>query len=153
MAETSQTTTQGSASRAARRAARSTAANTAPVQVAPGTASAAAGEIRTVTDDNVTNPGTVAPGDAPFDTVDPNERVSSIPVQPGEQAIREGVVNAVLVNDSLPDAATVAANRVAGPTGVVPDGEQRIEEYEVAGPDGLPVKVRHNIDTGETSRA
>lgn len=27
--------------------------------------------------------------------------------------------------------------------------EDRIEEYEVQGPDG-PVQVRHNIDTGET---
>ncbi len=33
--------------------------------------------------------------------------------------------------------------------GLTRQGPDRIEEYEVNGPDG-PVQVRHNIDTGET---
>jgi hypothetical protein len=33
----------------------------------------------------------------------------------------------------------------------VAKSEQRVEEYDVLGPDNKPVRVRHNIDTGETS--
>jgi hypothetical protein len=33
--------------------------------------------------------------------------------------------------------------------GLTRQGPDRIEEYEVEGPDG-PVQIRHNIDTGET---
>ncbi len=104
----------------------------------------------TRTDDNVTHPSTVAPGDAPADTTDPSERVSTVPVQPSEAALRAGTVNAVLLNPALPDADTVAANLRAG---VTPPDDHRIEEYDAERPDGTKVHVRHNLDTGETSLA
>ncbi|MBN8867508.1 MAG: hypothetical protein J0H98_08135 [Solirubrobacterales bacterium] len=58
-------------------------------------------------------------------------------------------------------ASTTAADEPAGdddktlvgtPIDAVPDPEpteDRVEEYDVNGPDG-PVRVRHNIDTGDT---
>lgn len=108
-----------------------------------------ASEVATTrTDDNVSRPSTVAPGDAPADTLDPTERVSTVPHTPGEEALRVGTVNAVLVNPSLPDAATVAANLRGG---VRAGQEDRIETYEATRPNGEKVTVTHNLDTGETS--
>lgn len=94
--------------------------------------------MATRTDNNVTKPSTVDPGDAPADTTDPNERVSSVPVRPDRDAVRTGTVNAVLLNDNLPS-----------PQGVdVKD--PRVETYTAVRPDGAQVKVTHNLDTGET---
>lgn len=94
---------------------------------------------KTLTNDSVSEPSFVAPGDAPFDTVDPTEEVTSVSPDKGAAARAGfGVVNAV-----LPLPKREAAER---------DGsDDRIETYEATGPDGKPVKVTHNIDTGETS--
>lgn len=90
-------------------------------------------------DSDVTKPSTTAPGDGPADTTDPAEMASS--VRPDKAAAVEaghGTVNAVVKVGDAPEV-------VAGPA-----DEHRIEEYDVRGPDGKPVRVRHNIDTGET---
>lgn len=94
--------------------------------------------MATRTDKTVTKPSTVEPGDGPADTTDPNERVSSVPVQPDVSAVRAGTVNAVLVNDNLP---TPQAREIKDP---------RIETYQAVRPDGSTVKVTHNVETGET---
>jgi len=96
--------------------------------------------MATKTDPTVTKPSTVAPGDAPADTTDPTERVSSVPVQPGIEAVKAGTVNAVLVNPNLPTPGTT-----------VPEGGGRTETYKARKPDGTEVTVTHNLDTGETS--
>jgi hypothetical protein len=103
---------------------------------------------RTRTDDNVNKPSTVFPGEAPADTLDPNERVSTVPHQPDEEALRVGTVNAVLVNPALPTAAEVARNRRRGGN---ERREDRVETYEATRPNGEKVTVTHNLDTGETS--
>lgn len=103
----------------------------------------------TRTDDNVTEPSTVQPGDAPADTMDPNERVSSVPVRPGEQAIKEGTVNAVLVNPNLPDRDRGA--REAADARKADAGGERTETYTARRPDGTEVRVTRNIETGEST--
>jgi hypothetical protein len=104
----------------------------------------------TRTDDNVNKPSTTAPGEAPADTMDPNERVSTVPHQPDEEAIRVGTVNAVLVNPALPTAAEVARNRRGGGD---ENGQDRVETYPATRPNGEQVTVKHNVDTGETTLA
>lgn len=96
--------------------------------------------MATKTDNNVSKPSTVEPGDAPADTTDPTERVSSVPVQPGVEAIKAGTVNAVLVNPNLPT-----------PGGPVTGEKARVETYKARKPDGTVVTVTHNLETGETS--
>lgn len=98
-----------------------------------------AGAKKTLLDSDVSKPGFVAPGDGPFDTVDPLERATSVTPDKGAAALAGfGVVNAVI---PLPQ-----------PKAEDRDGSNdRIETYEVTGPDGKPVKVTHNIETGETS--
>lgn len=96
------------------------------------------GEVKeTRLDDNVTEPSTVAPGDAPADTTDPTERATSVTPAPSDQALKEGTVNAVR---KLP---ATTAERDAS--------KDRWEEYDATRPDGTVVRVRHNLDTGETS--
>jgi hypothetical protein len=98
--------------------------------VAPAATGAFATEAptgKTRTDDNVNKPSTVFPGEAPADTLDPNERVSTVPHQPDEEALRVGTVNAVLVNPALPTAAEVARNRRRGGN---ERREDRVETYE-----------------------
>jgi hypothetical protein len=107
------------------------------------------GETRT--DDNVTQPSTVAPGDAPADTLDPTERVSTVPHRPGLEALAVGTVNAVLVNPALPTEDEVAHNLRASRSGATATAQERVEEYDARRPDGSTVRVRHNLDTGETS--
>jgi hypothetical protein len=77
------------------------------------------------------------PGDAPADTVDPNEKVAWKPPSQEEivQAQREGIL-------------TVPAH--VGNGEVIPqedrdDSDDRWEEYEHQG-----VTIRHNLDTGES---
>lgn len=117
----------------------------APVQTGPFAPEAPLGKTRT--DDNVSKPSTTAPGEAPADTLDPNERVSTVPHSPDEEAIRTGTVNAVLVNPALPTAAQVAANLRGGGD---ENGNDRVETYPATKPNGDQVTVTHNIDTGET---
>lgn len=105
---------------------------------------------RTLLDDQVDMPGYVAPGDGPFDTVDPAEHATSVSPDKGNAA-REGfgVVNAVL---PIPD----PSGREQAQAKAAKDrdgGQDRTETYEVTGPDGKPVKIKHNLDTGETQRA
>jgi hypothetical protein len=107
------------------------------------------GETRT--DDNVTKPSTVAPGDAPADTLDPTERVSTVPHRPGLEALTVGTVNAVLVNPALPTEDEVAANLRAYRSSATADEQERVETYEATRPNGDKVTVTHNLDTGETS--
>lgn len=85
-------------------------------------------------------PATTAPGDAPFDTTDPNEHGSTItaPV-PDEAALKEGTVNAIQPTGDRPAGTPLPAK-----------GEQRIEKYEATKPNGDVVTVEHNLDTGET---
>jgi hypothetical protein len=100
-----------------------------------------AGKKATTLDDDLDKPQVTEPGDAPFDTLDPEERASSSTPDKGAAARAGfGVVNAVV---SLPPVETPKAER----------GEDRIERYEVTGPDGKLVSVTHNLDTGETSRS
>lgn len=94
---------------------------------------------KTRLDDNVTQPATVAPGDAPHDTTDPNEVAHTVTPQPSEEALRAGTVNGVL--PGKPHEA---------PAGVA-EKDQRVETYKATRPDGSEVTVKHNIDTGETS--
>lgn len=114
--------------------------------VVPLAAGATVVDHGTRTDDNVERPGTVQPGDTPYDTLDPSERVSSVPVRPGEEAVMAGTVNAVLVNPVL----TEIARGEIGPDAGRGSGEQRTERYEIPGPTGRYVTVEHNIDTGDT---
>ncbi len=95
---------------------------------------------KTKLDSDVSMPGNVAPGDAPYDTTDPNERATSVtPDKATAAKAGYGVVNAVV---PLPEPERVEAGR---------EGGDRTEEYDVVGPNGKVVRVKHNIDTGETS--
>jgi hypothetical protein len=97
---------------------------------------------KTTLDNDITMPSKVAPGDGPFDTTDPTEHATSVSPDKGAAALKGfGVVNAVLPLPHPP----------AGLPPKVERGEDRTETYEVTGPDGKPVTVKHNIDTGETS--
>jgi hypothetical protein len=87
-------------------------------------------------DETLEAPQSTDPGDAPADTYDRTQRVSS--ATPDKAAAAEAgflTVNAVVQVDDLPDTT---------PTG------NRSETYEVYGPDGNPVTVTHNYDTGVT---
>jgi len=99
-----------------------------------------AGTNGTVTTDAVNVPSEIQPGDAPYDTTDPTERVSSVdhPDKAAAAAAGYGTVNAVVL---LPEADVLDA----GPT-----GKERVEKYDVIGPNGKKVTVEHNIDSGAT---
>ncbi len=99
-----------------------------------------AAKKQTTLDEAVDAPGVVEPGDAPFDTTDPEEFATSVTPDKGAAAkAGYGVVNAVTI---LPVREVQRAERQGG---------DRTETYEVTGPDGKPVKVTRNIDTGETN--
>lgn len=86
---------------------------------------------------DVTKPQPTASGDAPADTWDPKERASSArPDKAAAAADGHLTVNAVVPVDPIPD-----------PVAPV---DPRTETYTVTGPDGKPVTVTHNIDTGVT---
>lgn len=96
-------------------------------------------EATTTLDSDLTKPSVTAPGDGPADTTDPTESASSATPDKGAAAAAGyGTVNAVV---ALPK----RARKPAAPA------KDRTETYEVEGPDGNPVKVTRNIDTGETS--
>lgn len=88
-------------------------------------------------DETLSAPQSTSPGDAPADTYDPKERVSSArPDKAAAAAAGHLTVNAVTEVDSVPDTT---------PTGT------RSEEYTTTRPDGVQVWVTHNYDTGVTS--
>lgn len=117
-------------------------ATTPPVGNQSAPAAAATAETppanATTLDSDVTKPSVTAPGDGAADTTDPTEIAVSVPPQPGDEALAVGTVNAV-----KPVAAT--------PAPAVNKGKERTETYEAVKPDGSVVKVRRNIDTGESS--
>jgi hypothetical protein len=93
---------------------------------------------RTTLDSDLTRPQITEPGDGPADTVDPDERASSADPDKGAAARAGfGTVNAV-----VPLPKRQAPRREAG--------KDRTETYEAVGPDGEPVKVIRNIETGES---
>lgn len=96
--------------------------------------------MTTKTTKSVSVPSEVEAGDAPFDTTDPSERVSSVsPDKAAAAAAGFGTVNAVV---PLPKADEAAAEQ----------RKDRVEKYDVLGPNGKFVSVEHNIDTGATKR-
>lgn len=90
-------------------------------------------------------PSFVAPGDAPYDTVDPLEHASSV-APDRTQAAKEGfgVVNAVV---PIPDPSGLTQRLLEGEGD---GGEERTEEYLATAPTGARVRVRRNIETGES---
>lgn len=98
---------------------------------------AAKNPSETKLDDNVTEPATTAPGDAPADTTDPSERASTVVPQPSPEALMAGTVNAVAKMPDIPAAPVVK-------------GGERVETYEAVRPDGTKVTVEHDLDTGAT---
>lgn len=88
-------------------------------------------------DETLDKPQSTSPGDAPADTYDRKERVSSArPNKAAAAAAGHLTVNAVAEVDPVP------ANT---PTG------SRSETYSQVGPDGNTVQVTHNYDTGVTT--
>ena len=88
-------------------------------------------------DETLDAPQSTSPGDAPADTYDPSERVSS--ATPNKKAAAEAgylTVNAVVEVDPVPD---------NSPSG------SRTETYVSYGPDGSAAEVTHNYDTGVTT--
>lgn len=92
-----------------------------------------------LSDDTLTAPQSTSAGDAPADTYDAKERVSSgRPDKAAAAAAGHQTVNAVSVVGTVPDRT---------PTGT------RTETYTAVRPDGTEVTVTHNYDTGETAVA
>ena len=116
-------------------------------------AAATANPEETRLDEHVDAPSTTAPGDGPADTTDPTERAST--VEPDKAAAAQAghlTVNAVVPIDTEKQLAGVAISKAAAAEA---DGDRdgnghRIEEYPATRPDGTEVRVRHNLDTGET---
>lgn len=94
-------------------------------------------EKKTTLDTDTTKPSTTQPGDGPADTVDPDERASSQPPQPGPEAHKVGTVNAVVPLETQDAPASSK-------------GKDRVETYKAVTVDGTEVTVTHNIDTGES---
>lgn len=92
-------------------------------------------------DETLTKPQSTSPGDAPADTHDPKERVSSArPDKAAAAAAGHQTVNAVV--------------EVAGiPAPTVPVGGGRTETYKQIDPAGVEKTVTHNLDTGVTTVA
>lgn len=93
-----------------------------------------------LTDDTTVDaPQSTDAGDAPADTYDASERVSSTaPDKATAATAGHQSVNAVQVTGTVPDTT---------PTGT------RTETYTQVQPDGTEVTVTHNYDTGETTVA
>lgn len=91
-------------------------------------------------DTAIDRPSTTAPGDGPADTTDPSERAASVTPNAAQAArAGHGTVNAVVPVD--------------GPAAIARDtSADRYEEYEVADAHGDPVRVRRNLETGESER-
>lgn len=90
-------------------------------------------------DETLDKPQSTSAGDAPADTYDPKQRVSSAkPDKAAAAAAGHLTVNSVEQVDDVPDNT---------PTG------DRTETYTVTRPDGTEVEVTHNYDTGVTTVA
>lgn len=97
---------------------------------------------RIADDTTQAKPQTTTPGDAPADTYDPLERVSSAQTDKAAAAAAgHKVVNAV-----------EPVGLAVFPTHTNPGGV-RSESYEQVKPDGTKVTVTHNYDTGATTVA
>ncbi len=95
--------------------------------------------MATRTDKHIDKPSTVEPGDAPADTTDPTERVTSVsPDKAAAAAAGHQTVNAVV---PLPPIEAPEADKA----------KPRTETYNAVRPDGTRVKVSRNLETGETS--
>lgn len=87
---------------------------------------------------DLTKPSPVEPGDAPYDTTDPTEfATTAMPDKAAAAKAGYGAVNAVvpLPQQERPQRDTK---------------NDRYEMYELIGPNGKPVKVTRNVETGET---
>lgn len=93
-------------------------------------------EPTTTLDDDTTKPSVTEPGDGPADTTDPTEVAHSVTPQPGPEALATGTVNAV--------------TKGTRPSSKKKTTKDRVEEYEQVAPNGDVVKIKRNIDTGET---
>lgn len=90
-------------------------------------------------DESLTKPQSTSPGDAPADTYDPLERVSSATPDKGAAAAAgHQTVNAVVEVEGITPAEHTGT---------------RSESYTSYDSQGKEVKVTHNYDTGETSSA
>lgn len=87
-------------------------------------------------DSDVTKPSTTAPGDGPADRTDPTEQATSVTPQPGPDAVAAGTVNAV---KPVPTEKTERDTK-----------RDRFETYEAVDAKGKTVKVKRNIETGES---
>lgn len=86
---------------------------------------------------DVSKPQPTAPGDAPYDTWDSDERATAVtPDKKTAAAAGYQTVNAV-----------VPAEKLVTPS---PTPGKRVETYTQRGPDGKVVTVQHDLDTGET---
>ncbi|WP_045746394.1 hypothetical protein [Actinoplanes rectilineatus] len=100
-------------------------------------------------DEHTDAPSTTAPGDGPADTTDPTERASTVePDKTTAAAAGHLTVNAAVPVDPDRQLAGVAISKATG--GEDDDREDRIEEYDATRPDGSTVRVRHNLETGDT---
>lgn len=91
-------------------------------------------------DSHLDKPSVTAPGDGPADTTDPSERASSASPDKGAAAkAGHGTVNAVV---PLPKVEKSAGSKE----------KERTERYTVDGPDGKPVTIERNIETGVRKR-
>ena len=89
--------------------------------------------------DDVTKPSQTAPGEAPADTMDPEEMATSVtPDKAAAAKAGYGSVNAVVPRPRRPKPERDTSN-------------DRTESYEVPGPTGEPVKVTRNLETGEST--
>ncbi len=95
--------------------------------------------MATKTTKRVDIPSEVEPGDAPFDTTDVTERVSSIdhPDKAAAAAAGFGTVNAVVL---LPEAEQPRRET----------GKARTERYQATAPNGKLVTVERNVETGDS---
>lgn len=91
-----------------------------------------------IKDDDLDGPQSTSPGDAPADTHDAKERVSSArPNKAAAAAAGKQTVNAV--------------EHVEDITGPAPSGDPRSETYTAYRSDGTSVEVTRDILTGETT--
>lgn len=92
---------------------------------------------KTTADKHADAPSSQEPGDAPADTTDPTERVTSVtPDKAAAAAKGHQTVNAAVKVDS-PDEPERDTRK------------DRVEKYKATRPDGTVVTVERNVETGE----
>lgn len=93
----------------------------------------------TTLDTDITKPSVTQPGDGPADTTDPLERASTVIPRPSAETIKSG---AGTVNSQLPlEPIKEPARR---------KGDIRTEEYDAVDANGRTVRVKRNLETGES---